>query len=278
MAIPYAEVIGDPIGHSKSPLIHKFWLEKLGLEADYRATRVNPAELPRYLAERRNDVSWRGCNVTAPLKQAAAELVGAPAAICEFVGAVNCVTRTPFSCLVGTNTDLAGVAEALKGVPLESGNVVLIGAGGAARAALCYLLRQGVERVVVAARDRSKADRLAQMMVRGGRTWVEGAALDEAGGEIRNAALIVNATPMGMANGVPMHQSVLDNLAQGQVAFDMVYAPPETQFLTVARERRATALDGLAMLIGQAAPAFELFFGARPPRQHDAELRGLLTS
>jgi shikimate dehydrogenase len=216
--------------------------------------------------------------VTAPLKQAAAELVGAPAAICEFVGAVNCVTRTPFSCLVGTNTDLAGVAQALKGVPLEGRNVVLIGAGGAARAALCYLLRQGVERVVVAARHRPKAERLAQMMVRGGRTWVEGGALDEAGGEIRNAALVINATPMGMTNGAPMHPAVIENLTQAQVAFDMVYAPPGTEFLAVAQERGATVIDGLAMLIGQAAPAFELFFGARPPRRHDAELRELLTS
>ena len=278
MAVPYAEVIGDPIGHSKSPLIHKFWLQKVGLAADYRPTRVTPADLPHYFAERRHDVSWRGCNVTSPLKQAAAELVGAPAAICEFVGAVNCVTRTPFSCLVGTNTDLAGVAEALKAVPLEGKNAVLIGAGGAARAALCHLLRQGVERVVVAARHRSKAERLAQMMVQGGRTWVEGTALDEAGGEIRNAALVINATPMGMANGAPMHQTVLDNLVPGQVAFDMVYAPLDTQFLAAARERGATAIDGLAMLIGQAAPAFELFFGARPPREHDAELRELLTS
>ena len=130
MAIPYAEVIGDPIGHSKSPLIHKFWLEKLGLRAEYRATRVTPADLPRYLATKRNDVSWRGCNVTSPLKQTAAGMVGAPAGLCEFVGAVNCVTRTPFSCLVGTNTDLAGIAEALKGVPLEGRNAVLIGAGG----------------------------------------------------------------------------------------------------------------------------------------------------
>jgi shikimate dehydrogenase len=194
------------------------------------------------------------------------------------VGAVNCVTRTPLSCLVGTNTDLAGVAEALKSVSLEGSNVVLIGAGGAARAALCYLLRQGAERVVVTARDRSKADRLAQLMVRGGRTWVEGAALDEAGGEIRDAALVINATPMGMTTGAPMHQAVLDNLAQGQAAFDMVYAPPDTQFLTVARERGASAMDGLAMLIGQAAPSFELFFGTRPPRRHDAELRELLTS
>jgi len=277
MAIPYAEVIGDPIDHSKSPLIHTFWLEKLGLKADYRATRVTPADLPRYLAAQRNDVSWRGCNVTSPLKQAAAGLVGAPAGLCEFVGAVNCVTRTPFSCLVGTNTDLAGVAEALKGVALEGKNAVLIGAGGAARAALCYLLRQGVERVVVAARDRSRAERLAGMMALGGRSWVKGMALGEAGEEIRNAALVINATPMGMANGAPMHPAVLENLIQGQVAFDMVYSPPETQFLAAAREKAGTAIDGLAMLIGQAAPAFELFFGSRAPRQHDDELRELLT-
>ncbi|HEV2079144.1 MAG TPA: shikimate dehydrogenase [Allosphingosinicella sp.] len=278
MAVPYAEVIGDPIGHSKSPLIHNFWLRKLGLKAEYRATRVTPADLLRYLAGKRSDVSWRGCNVTSPLKQAAAGLVGAPAGLCEFVGAVNCVTRTPFSCLVGTNTDLAGIGEALKGVPLEGKNAVLIGAGGAARAALCYLLRQGVERVSVAARNPSQAERLAAMMVRSGRSWVEAAALDEAGEEIRIAAVVINATPMGLAGGAPMLPVVLDSLAPAQVAFDMVYSPPETQFLAAAREKGATAIDGLAMLMGQAAPAFELFFGQPAPRQHDAELREFLTS
>ncbi|HEX8214675.1 MAG TPA: shikimate dehydrogenase [Allosphingosinicella sp.] len=276
MAIPYAEVIGHPIGHSKSPLIHKFWLAKLGLNADYRAVSVTPAELPRYLAAKRNDVSWRGCNVTSPLKQAAAGLVGAPAGLCEFVGAVNCITRTPFSCLVGTNTDLVGIAEALHRVSFGGKNAVLIGAGGAARAALCYLLRQGVERVVVAARDRSQARQLAGLMAQGSGSWVEAAGLDEAGEEIRSAAIVINATPMGMADGAAMHPVVLNNLSQAQLAFDMVYSPPKTEFLTVAAGKGATVLDGLSMLIGQAAPAFELFFGRPPPRRHDAELRELL--
>ena len=278
MAVPYAEVIGDPIGHSKSPLIHKFWLEKLGLHAEYRATRITQTELPSYFAARRKDTNWRGCNVTSPLKQAAAGLVGAPPGLCEYVGAVNCVTRTPLSCLIGTNTDLAGVAEALKGVALEGKNIVLIGAGGAARAALCHLLRQGAERIVIAARDPSRARHLAAKMVAGSRSWVEAVALGEAGEEMRNAALVINATPMGMADGPAMHPVVLENVSQNQVAFDMVYVPQETEFLHAARQRGAAAIDGLTMLIGQAAPAFELFFGIAAPRQYDAELRAMLSS
>lgn len=278
MTLPYAEVIGDPVGHSKSPLIHEFWLAKLGIAAEYWATRVSEDELTAFLEARRADRNWRGCNVTAPLKQAAAALVGDPAGPCRFVGAVNCITRTPLSCLVGSNSDVAGVAEALNHVALEGRTAVLIGAGGAARGALCHLLRRGPERVIVAARDQSRAGRLAAEILEAGTSWVEAAALDSAGDEIRSAALLVNATPMGMAGGPPMNPAVLNNLASGQTVFDMVYAPIETELLTRAREMGAIPIDGLSMLIGQAAPAFELFFGSPPPRQFDAELRALLTS
>ncbi|HWH18851.1 MAG TPA: shikimate dehydrogenase [Allosphingosinicella sp.] len=270
MAIPYAEVIGDPIEHSKSPLIHKFWLDKLGLEGDYRAARVSSHQLPAYLRSKRYDTCWRGCSVTAPLKQEAAGLVGVPPGLCDFLGAVNCITRTPLSCLIGTNTDLAGLAEALGDIDLAGGQVVLIGAGGAARAALCYLVRQGARRVTIICRDESKGEQLGRMM-RGG-TEVRSAGFDRAAGAIATANLVINATPMGMAGQPEIYPQIVDGL-DGQSVFDMVYAPVETQLVAAARAKGGKAIDGLAMLIGQAAPAFELFFGERPPRQHDGELR-----
>src|SRR5512147_389849 len=121
----YAEVIGDPIAHSKSPAIHNFWLESLGIEADYRATLVT--DLTEYFGARRGDPDWRGCNVTAPYKKAVIPFLDEASPI----GAVNCIVRDGDR-LIGLNTDVDGVAEALAGADLE--RIVLIGAGGAARA------------------------------------------------------------------------------------------------------------------------------------------------
>ena len=108
MTRPYAEVIGDPIAHSKSPIIHGFWLEKLGIDAEYRATRVTSDDLPRFIAERRADPAWRGCNVTIPHKVAMLDLVDDPGGVRDSIGAMNTVVRQGPDTLFGTNTDAAG--------------------------------------------------------------------------------------------------------------------------------------------------------------------------
>ncbi|MBA3676082.1 MAG: shikimate dehydrogenase [Sphingosinicella sp.] len=281
MGHPYAEVIGDPISHSKSPLIHGFWLEKLGLEGEYRATRVEGASLRSYLETKRNDIWWRGCNVTAPLKEKAAEQVGAPSGLCQFLGAVNCITRTPLSCLVGANSDLAGLKEALSDVELKGAHAVLIGAGGAARAALCHLVSNQVRQVTILARNEARASALASLIPPSAGTKMEAATFDRFPGARQGVDLLINATPMGMRGGPSMHPALIDWLATGgreeTCAFDMVYDPIETEFLAAALAGGARIKDGLHMLIGQAAPAFELFFGAAAPREHDVELRALVT-
>ena len=138
MGVPYSEVIGDPIAHSKSPLIHKFWLEKLGVEGDYRAVRVIAADLPDYLKCRRADPDWRGCNVTMPLKREVVRHVDEVEPRFSQVGALNLVCRSD-NRLVGTNTDVLGILDVL---PVEYfisdalPEVCIIGAGGAARALL----------------------------------------------------------------------------------------------------------------------------------------------
>jgi shikimate dehydrogenase len=279
MTLPYAEVIGDPVAHSKSPLIHGFWLKKLGIEGEYRATRVGAKELPAYLETKRRDPFWRGCNVTAPLKGEAVGLIGVPQGLCDFVGAVNCITRTPLSCMVGTNTDLAGIAEALAGVDLSGSKIVLLGAGGAARAALCYAIRRQIACVTVIARNPAKARGLGSIVPAG--IEIKEEPLDRVGEAIGGASLIINATPLGMRDRAEMPSAVLEALAgiSGETAvFDMVYEPLETDFLAAARAKGAKAIDGLTMLVGQAAPAFELFFGYPAPREHDEELRNLLTT
>lgn len=243
---PHAEVIGDPIAHSKSPAIHNFWLSQLGIAADYRATRVT--DLEAYFEARRRDADWRGCNVTAPHKQAVIPFLDEASPI----GAVNCIVREGDR-LIGLNTDVDGIREALAGLPPLS-KMVLIGNGGAARAARAVIGDSG-EIVTLTRHNIDDCELIA------------------------GANLIVNATPLGMDHADQMPEALLGALpscAPEAMVFDMVYHPLDTALLRAARTAGLHTVDGLAMLIGQARQAFRLFFGAEPPSEHDAELRHLL--
>jgi shikimate dehydrogenase len=274
--LPQAEVIGTPIAHSKSPKIHGFWLEKLGIPATYRACHVMPAELVTYLGVRRNDASWRGCNVTIPHKESAALLVDSLDARAAAVGATNTILRQADGTLLGTNTDVDGVEEALCAGGWSGGPAVVLGAGGAARAAFRYLAGSDAE-VRVLARDEAKARRaLADC---GLSARVDGFAAGS--GALAGASLLINATQLGMTGQAPMPDFVLRELAAmapAAVVFDMVYSPLETALLAAARAGGLTPVDGLTMLLGQAATAFEKFFGRSPPREFDTELRAMLTA
>jgi shikimate dehydrogenase len=280
MGRPYAEVIGDPIGHSLSPAIHNYWLEVLGLDGDYRAARVPAGALGSYLKEKSRDPFWRGCNVTAPLKREAAALLGDPTGVCGWLGAVNCIFRSPFAPLPA-NTDVAGVGEALRGLNVASARICLIGSGGAARAALCWLVGQKAGEVTILSREEGKAEALARTVPTDGGTKLSPGTYPRAAEALSGAALIVHATPMGMTGGPPVRPELESALAgaagPATTFFDMVYAPVETELLRAARARGAICIDGLSMLIGQATPAFELFFGRPPPRERDPELRERLT-
>jgi shikimate dehydrogenase len=276
MTRPYAEVIGDPIAHSKSPLIHNFWLAKLGIDAEYRACHVRPNELADYFTRRRGDAEWRGCNVTIPHKERVAALLDSIDVRAASVGAVNTVFRESGGALGGSNTDVDGVAEALGDIDLAGREVCVIGAGGAARAAFKVLAESRCAAVRVLARDPEKAVVVARafdLLVAGVPFKANSTALCEAG-------LLINATQLGMTGQQPMPAFVIDELAEmaeGALVFDMVYAPLETELLLAARALGHRTADGLTMLIGQAAAAFEKFFCQPAPRQFDAELRELLT-
>lgn len=275
MSKPYAEVIGDPIAHSKSPLIHSFWLEKLGIDAEYRACHVRSDDLPAYFADRRTDRDWRGCNVTIPHKEAIAPLVDQLDPRVRGIGAVNTVVRQADGTLLGTNTDVDGVGEAVTGPTLAGRRAVVIGAGGAARAAFAFLAGASCSSVFVLARTPEKAVRA-----------VEDCGLDArivpfapGSGALDNASLAINATQLGMEGQSPMPEFVFRELAgmdRNGLVFDMVYAPLETDFLKVAAQYGLRTSDGLVMLVGQAATAFERFFGVAPPRNYDEELRRML--
>lgn len=271
MSTPFAEVIGDPIAHSKSPLIHRYWIERLGISADYGRCHVRPEELAAYIDRSRANADWRGCNVTVPHKVAVMDLVGDPGDVRGTIGAMNTVLRQPDGSLIGTNTDAAGFAAPISGLDLADRPVAVIGAGGAVRAILFALARMGVGPVTIYNRTPLKAAALLSMFGLKGEVKALSAALPQ-------AALLVNGSTLGMTGQPPLDLD-LSPLPEDAVVYDIVYAPLETGLLAAAHARDLDTVDGLDMLIGQAALAFELFFGKAPPReQEDAELRALLTA
>ncbi|MBA2935488.1 shikimate dehydrogenase [Sphingomonas sp. CGMCC 1.13654] len=280
----YAEVIGDPITQSKSPKIHRFWLEALGLPGDYRCAHVKADDLADYIAERRPDPDWCGCNVTMPHKQAVMPLLDRLDPSAETIGAVNTIVREADGLLTGHNTDAAGFIEPLRPF-LRHRHLFrmarVLGTGGAARAIVSALAGEGFV-LVLAGRDPAKAETLLAELAEGEHhvapldqfATPSDFAFDDRAGCLD---LIVNATSLGMTGQPPLAFD-FSHAPPGSIAYDIVTAPTDTPFLQQARVAGLRTVDGLEMLIGQAAVAFRLFFGADPPRDRDAELRAMLTS
>jgi len=272
----YAEVIGDPIAQSKSPIIHKHWLDRLSIQGDYIRTRVGGDDLDAYVDRRRADSDWRGCNITIPHKQAIIPLIDRVDPAAAAIGAVNCVVPVN-GALVGYNTDIDGVAAALDSTELSGRKAALIGAGGGSRAVVAYLASRGVGRIALVVRNPERAEALRAVAAG---VDLRIAGFDQADLAFGGAAAIINASPLGMAGADPIPQSLLDavaNHAAGATVFDMVTTPAETDFLAAGRRGGGHAVDGLTMLVGQAARAFELFFGVPAPAP-DAVLRALLAT
>lgn len=267
---PYAEVIGDPIVQSKSPLIHGFWLEALGIDAEYRAAHVTPEGLAAYFESRRSDPAWRGCNITLPHKEAALDYVEDRGGVRQSIGAINTAFRAEDGVLIGTNTDAGGFYAPIAGLDLEGAHAVVIGAGGAARGILFALSKVGIGRVTIQNRNVLKAAALLSSF------GIKGDAVP-LGTKLPAAKLLVNTSALGMAGHPPLEID-LSPLPDHAVVYDIVYTPLETDLLAQADARELDTVDGLDMLVGQAALAFELFFDAEPPRDRDDELRALLTA
>ncbi|HTN14993.1 MAG TPA: shikimate dehydrogenase [Sphingomonadaceae bacterium] len=286
MTRPYAEVIGDPIVQSKSPAIHGYWIERLGLDADYRAAHVTSSGLEDYLASRRDDPDWRGCNVTMPHKQAVIPLLDRLDPLAARIGAVNTIVHEADGSLTGYNTDAGGFLEPLR--PLLARDHLfrmarVLGTGGAARAIIAALAQQHVM-IVLAGRDPEKARALLDELDPGGEHHVAPLAhfaeptdfaFDDREGCFD---LVVNASPLGMA-GQPPLSFELSHVPPGSVVYDIVTHPVDTPLLQAARAAGFRTVDGLSMLIGQAAEAFVKFFGIAPLREDgDVELRQRLTA
>lgn len=272
MSLAYAEVIGDPIAQSKSPLIHCFWLEKLGIAGDYRHAHVRSEGLADYFTARRADPDWRGCNVTMPHKQAVIPLIDRLDPLAESIGAVNTVVREG-GLLVGYNTDAPGFLEPLQPLLRQTHYFRMarvLGTGGAARAIVAALAGQNMV-IVLAGRDIEKARALLEDIDPSGEHHV--VSLDHFADSTdfpfddREGCLdlIVNASSLGMGGQEPMRFD-MSHAPPGSVFYDIVTSPLETDFLKAASEAGFRTVDGLSMLIGQADHAFRKFFGAMPPR------------
>ncbi|MEM7690385.1 MAG: shikimate dehydrogenase [Pseudomonadota bacterium] len=280
---PFAQVIGDPIAQSKSPVIHGFWLEKLGIAADYSAQLVPEGELAAYCERMAADPNWRGCNVTMPLKHEALERADVTHSTARRIGASNTLvvgTGARAANLGAFNTDAEGFLEALRG-ELSKQHYFrmarILGTGGAARAIVTALYDEGFT-LVLAGRNPDKARAMLDELAPEGDHHAVAldhfAAPTDFSFDDREGCLdlIVNASPLGM-DGQPPLAFDWSHAPPGSIVYDIVTSPLETDFLKGARAAGFETLDGLNMLIGQAAAAFEKFFGAKAPREHDAQLR-----
>jgi shikimate dehydrogenase len=273
----HACVIGWPIEHSRSPMVHGHWLETLGIDGTYTKRAVAPDDLGSFLDEIRSG-ALAGCNVTIPHKEAVLPLLDDVLPEARALGAVNTVWREGDR-LVGTSTDgvgfLAHLDDSAPDWRKADGTVLIIGAGGAARA-IAYVLRNEVGGdIVVTNRTPERAAGLVEMLAAGGKAGSSAEAVDWSArhNAVGDARLIINTTALGMTGKPPLDLD-LGRARVGTVVADIVYAPLETALLADARRQGLVTVDGLGMLLHQAVPGFEKWFGVRP--KVTAELRDVI--
>ncbi len=255
-------VAGWPVSHSRSPSIHNYWFALHGIDAAYVPLPVAPKNF-REAMRGLQAAGFRGVNVTVPYKEAAAAIADTMEESARHIGAANTLCFTPDGIIHAANTDSSGFMQSLiSGAPRwtkDAGPAVVLGAGGAARAVVCALLNAGVDRIRVVNRSVDRA--LALQMHFGRDLEIFGWA--EAPDALEDAALLVNTTTLGM-QGHPRLNIAIETLPSNAVVSDLVYAPLETELLAAARRRGLTAIDGMGMLLHQAAAAFALWFGLEP--------------
>jgi shikimate dehydrogenase len=258
---PRAGVAGWPVEHSRSPMIHRYWLKELGLSGSYEKFAVRPREF-RSFADKIGKDGLVGANVTVPHKEAAFSACDRRTPVAEALGAVNTLWRQD-GCLMGDNTDVAGfLANMDEAAPswAEQGKLaIVIGAGGAARAIVYALNSRRFGRVAILNRTQARAEALAAHF--GGSTVaLSRADLAEA---LPEADLLVNASSLGMV-GQPRLAIDVSLLPERAVVADAVYVPLRTPLIENARARGLGTVEGLGMLLHQAAPAFARWFGRLP--------------
>jgi shikimate dehydrogenase len=269
-----AFIVGHPIAHSRSPKIHGHWLDRYGIDGSYAAVDVAPEDFAAFLASLA-ERGFAGGNVTIPHKEAAFAVVAHRDAAAELIGAVNTLWFED-GALVGGNTDAHGFAANLdEHAPgwHENSPAVVLGAGGAARAVVHALKERGISDIRVVNRTLSRAEELCDRFGVG--VTAHGAATADL---LEGAGLLVNTTSLGMTgkDGAAVLAADPAFLPARAVVTDIVYAPLETPLLAAARARDLKTVDGLGMLLHQAVPGFERWFGRRP--DVTPELRALIVA
>ena len=260
--IPLAGVIGHPVAHSRSPRLHMHWLRKFALRGHYIPMDVAPDKLEE-VVRMMPHMGFVGCNITVPHKERILDIADQVTDRATLIGAANTLIFREDGKIHADNTDGYGFVENLRQAVPEwqaaGGPVMVLGAGGAARAVLASLIDLGAEDIVLTNRTRIRAEKLREDFGKRIRVvdWVQ------AGNHVEEAATLINTTTLGMV-GKPELRVPLDGLQPGTVVNDLVYAPLQTKLLRTATEMGAIPVDGLGMLLHQAVPGFERWFGYRP--------------
>jgi shikimate dehydrogenase len=267
-----AGVMGYPVMHSRSPKLHNYWLAKYGLTGTYVPLAIK-AEHLRAALRALPALGFSGCNLTIPHKEAALEIVDRIDPLACRIGAVNCVAVAADGSLMGQNHDAFGYIESVREAQprwrADAGPIVVIGAGGGARAVLVSLIDQGAREIRLVNRTPARAKALAGEL--GGPITALGWEQREVA--LKGAAMLVNATNQGMV-GEPPLDLALDALPVSALVSDIIYIPRETALLAAARKRGNPTVNGLGMLLHQARPAFQAWFGIMP--EVTPELRAMI--
>ncbi len=272
--VPLAGVLGDPISHSKSPILHGHWLKSYGIAGHYVPLHVTDANLEA-VVRALPKMGFVGANVTIPHKVSVMSLADQISDRAILIGAANTLTFRQDGKILADNTDgygfMANLKEKAPQWDPKSGPAVVLGAGGAARAILVALADAGVPEILLSNRTKPKAEALKAEFG----TRIKVVDWVQAGNVIEDAKVVVNTTSLGMS-GQPELRVPLDGLQPGTVVNDLVYTPLETEFLKTAQQRGCVAVDGLGMLLHQAVPGFERWFGRTP--KVDDDLRRVILS
>jgi shikimate dehydrogenase len=261
-SIPLAGVIGAPVAHSRSPALHGYWLRKYGIKGFYVPLEVAQADLGDVLRAMPR-MGFVGANVTIPHKETVVRLADIVSDRAALIGAANTLIFRSDGKIHADNTDGYGFLENLRqGAPgwrADAGPCAVLGAGGAARAVVASLIEAGAEEIRITNRTRNRAEALraefgTKVVVC---DWVQ------AGNALEGAATVVNTTSLGMI-GKSEFRVPLDGLSSDAVVTDLVYTPLDTALLVRAREIGCRTVDGLGMLLHQAVPGFERWFGVKP--------------
>jgi len=260
--IPLAGVIGSPIAHSKSPQLHGHWLKTYGIQGHYVPMDVSADNLEKVL-ETLPKMGFVGVNITVPHKEKVMDFADLVTDRATLIGAANTLTFQTDGKLRADNTDGYGFIENLRhNAPqwnVKSGPAAILGAGGAARAVIASLLEAGVPQIYLSNRTRIRAEALQSEFGK----RIEVVEWVQAGNMLEDCATVVNTTSLGML-GKPPLRVPLDGLRKEALVTDLVYAPLKTRLLAEAEQVGCTTVDGLGMLLHQAVPAFERWFGVRP--------------